>query len=64
LEGQAAAWLSYALALQQQKGSSDQGQAQHALEQGLSASPNPQVLLSGFALLHIYVCIVSTPTFV
>ncbi len=43
LQSQAAAWLSYSLALQQTKGRHDRGQALHALEQGFSASPSAQV---------------------
>lgn len=38
------AWLSYALALHQLHKADAKGQAQRALEQGMSASPAPQVV--------------------
>ena len=42
MDDQPTAWLSYALALQGLHEGGDDSQTQHAIEQGLFASPNPQ----------------------
>lgn len=69
LQQQPAALLSYGLALQQTKGTAAQAQALHALEQGLAASPGPQVLCTGMHTVHgmcvracMHLCLCARPS--